>query len=377
MNIAAVTPTRGDRGRLLEQCKLYVGRQSLPFTSHIIVDNPPLDQRISAIDPQWDGKFQRVPDEKRDEVYRRETGTPPPLFEQPLARNILAGAIFADVGTPPVIHSTSVLPSLGNPTPQHLRYAEQLRDALPDTLRAAARDPLAATALIYALILAPDEKLRAEQLAEIAKRISPDVSKNAAALYPDVAATARRARLPLVNLAIGSLRNLEPHDFAKFTGTLDWLVGSDGQVELFEFVLQKIVQRHLGPKFGVGRAATVQFYTLKPLVPDCAAVLSALANVGSDDAGEVQKAFAAGAPWLRAPADVPLELLSRESCGVEIIGAALDRLALAAPIIKKNLLEACARAVGADGVILETEAELLRAVADTLDCPMPPLGVEA
>lgn len=45
MNIAAVTPTRGDRGRLLEQRKLYVGRQSLPFTSHIIVDNPPLDQR--------------------------------------------------------------------------------------------------------------------------------------------------------------------------------------------------------------------------------------------------------------------------------------------------------------------------------------------
>jgi len=26
-------------------------------------------------------------------------------------------------------------------------------------------------------------------------------------------------------------------------------------------------------------------------------------------------------------------------------------------------------------VIVEAEAELLRAIADTLDCPMPPLGV--
>jgi len=26
-------------------------------------------------------------------------------------------------------------------------------------------------------------------------------------------------------------------------------------------------------------------------------------------------------------------------------------------------------------VILEAEAELLRAIADTLDCPIPPLGV--
>ena len=35
-------------------------------------------------------------------------------------------------------------------------------------------------------------------------------------------------------------------------------------------------------------------------------------------------------------------------------------------------LVTCARSVGADGVMLESEAELLRAVADTLDCPIPP-----
>jgi tellurite resistance protein len=42
------------------------------------------------------------------------------------------------------------------------------------------------------------------------------------------------------------------------------------------------------------------------------------------------------------------------------------------PQIKKNVLNACALIVAADGVIQETEAELLRAIADTLDCPMPP-----
>jgi hypothetical protein len=48
-------------------------------------------------------------------------------------------------------------------------------------------------------------------------------------------------------------------------------------------------------------------------------------------------------------------------------------MAQASPLIKKNLIDACIHAVGADGVILESEAELLRAVSDTLDCPMPPL----
>jgi hypothetical protein len=123
------------------------------------------------------------------------------------------------------------------------------------------------------------------------------------------------------------------------------------------------------------RPATVQFYTLKPLVPDCAVILSALANVGSSDAGEIQKAFATGVPFLRAPADLVPELLPRENCGVEQLDAALNRLTLAVPIIKKNLIEASARVIGADGVILEAEAELLRAIADTLDCPVPPLGV--
>ena len=104
-------------------------------------------------------------------------------------------------------------------------------------------------------------------------------------------------------------------------------------------------------------------------------ILSALANVGSDNSNEIAKAFAAGAPYLRAPADAPVELIPCEQCGVDQLDAALNRLALAAPIIKKNLLTACAQVVGADGVILEAEAELLRAVAEVLDCPIPPLGV--
>jgi uncharacterized tellurite resistance protein B-like protein len=54
------------------------------------------------------------------------------------------------------------------------------------------------------------------------------------------------------------------------------------------------------------------------------------------------------------------------------VDAALNRLCQAVPQIKKNVLNACAQTVAADGVIQEMEAELLRAIADTLDCPIPP-----
>jgi hypothetical protein len=153
---------------------------------------------------------------------------------------------------------------------------------------------------------------------------------------------------------------------------LQWLIESDGKIELFEFVLQKIVLRHLTSRFGGARPPVAQYYTLKPLVPDCAVVLSALANVGSSDAGEIQKAFETGTPYLRAPDGADLALLPCGQCGVDQIDAALNRLTLAVPNIKKNLIEACIHTVGADGVMTESEAELLRAVADTLDCPIPP-----
>ncbi len=357
-------------------CHMFFGNGLGESLFSAMATHPPIPDRIHAIDPMWDGTFPPLKEEQFETVQRAAvSGLEHSTMPQMLG-TILGGAVVAGpAGRPPVIRTNSVLPSLGNPTPLHLKYAEQLREALPENLRAAAREPLPATALIYALLLAADDQLRAEQIAGLASRVSGAIADQTAALFPEVSAVARRARLPLVNLALGALRNLTAAEFQQFSQALEWLVGSDGQVELFEFVLQKIVRRHLASKFGGERPTAVQFYTLKPLVPDCAVVLSALAYVGSANAGEIQKAFAAGAPFLRAPADVPLELVPCEHCGIEPLDAALNRLALAVPIIKKNLIEAAARVVGADGVIQESEAELLRAMADTLDCPLPPLGV--
>jgi Zn-dependent protease with chaperone function len=352
----------------------------------LMATHPPLEARIRAIDPTWDGKFHRLSEDTSENLHLYRTPlTPRPVMSPSLEKILgpaIGGAVLAsETGTrsvleaPPVIKTHSVLPNLGNPTPLHLKYAEELRDSLPENLKAAARDPLEATALIYALLLSQDDSLRTTQIAGLADRVSPVVSGKVSALFPDVAQTAARTRLPLVNIALPALRRLSAQQFTQFSKALQWLIDSDGEVELFEFVVQKIVLRHLGAEFNGARKPVVQYYTLKPLVPDCAVILSALAHVGSEDSGEIQKAFEAGMPFVHAQDETDLRLLPPEQCGVEQINASLDRLAVAAPIIKKNLLEAAAQVVGADGVIQEAEAELLRAIADTLDCPIPPLGV--
>lgn len=362
-------------------CHMFFGNGLGDAMFGAMATHPPIPDRIHAIDPSWDGKFPPLNEAQKDTVLAAATQELIQKENRPrmagMIGAVLVGAADDETKRPPpmIVSPDDVTPNLGNPTPLHLQYAQQMRDALPDNLRAAARDPLGATALIYALLLSQDEKLRAAELGEIQRRNGAAVSAQTTALFPDVTAVAKRARLPLVNLAIGALRNLTAPQFQQFSETVEWLAASDQKIALFEFVLQKIVFHHLRPKFAQTRPPNVQFYTLKPLVPDCSVVLSALAYAGSDNDGDEQKAFAAGAPFLRAPLSAPPALLPREQCGVPALDPALDRIAVAVPIIKKNLLEACARVIGADGVIQEAEAELLRAVADTLDCPMPPLGV--
>jgi hypothetical protein len=83
----------------------------------------------------------------------------------------------------------------------------------------------------------------------------------------------------------------------------------------------------------------------------------------------VQRAFTQGASQLRGlnPTHLPLE-----SCGLTEIDAALDQLALASAPLRAQLLHACAHVVAADQFIQGREAELIRAIADAIDCPIPP-----
>jgi Zn-dependent protease with chaperone function len=340
----------------------------------LLETHPPLPDRIRVFDPNFDGKFPEVRydglDQPPEEISKPKRAPLPNLFGTIVGGAILASGDYDE--KPPVIKSRSVLPNIGNPTPLHLEYAVKLRDALPENVKAAAREPLDAVALIYALLLSDDDKMRSTQITEIGKRSSQSVSDKTTALFPDVSKIAAHVHLPIINLALGGLRQLSAEQFQNFSRTLQWLIESDGKIELFEFVLQKIVLRNLDSQFNGPQKSVIQFYTIKPLVPDCAVILSALANVGSDDAAEIEKAFDEGTPYLRAPGVADLNLLPKENCGVNQIDAALNRLAQAVPVIKKNLIEACVHVVVADGVIQEAEAELLRAISDTLDCPMPP-----
>jgi hypothetical protein len=172
-------------------------------------------------------------------------------------------------------------------------------------------------------------------------------------------------------LAVPALRQLSPAQYEVFTALLQQLVEIDAAIDLFEYALQRLVRRHLAPHFEERPRRVTQYYALTPLLGDCAVLLSALARLGADNEPDARAAFGRGATRL-GEAGPALRFLPPAECNLARVDAALDHLEAASPALQRRVLQACAETVATDGQLTPREAELLRAIADALDCPLPP-----
>jgi Zn-dependent protease with chaperone function len=321
--------------------------------------HPPLLKRIKAIEPAFDGQFPTV------------KPLPPSQFELEKQYERAVGFVLETGKTQP----DSVLAAAGSPVVEHIRQAAALRLGLGKALSTAARSPVGARALIYSLLLSRDEPTRAGQLDVLGQKLEAALLGQIDDLLPEVRSLDPRTKLPLVGLTLPALRHLDPADYQQFAEVVQDLIEYDASIDLFEYALQKLLFRHLRPYYETLAPPPRRDSSLQSLLEECSVLLSALAHIGQEDESAEAAAFQRGAGYLDAP-DGAVQLLSGEARSLARVDTALDRLAQAAPSVKRNVLLACAQTVAADGQVLCREAELLRAIADALDCPIPPF-VEA
>jgi Zn-dependent protease with chaperone function len=324
------------------------------FSTH-----PPLLERIRVWEPGFDGDYpavrlERVKEATKAEREPRKTGLPP----------ILSTAAV-------VVAAGDALAQAGQPTLSHLEYAEVLVAGLPGHLREATREPMTATALIYALLLSGEADRRATQWKLLGELVSEAMLAETGRALAMVGSVESLARLPLVELCLPALKRLSLGQFEEFENILNVLVSADGEIEVHEYALQHLVRRHLEPEYRKRRPTVVQYYVIKPLVPDLVVVLSVLAQAGNESADEASRAFQAGLSRLQVSGvdPHPLELARANLAELD---AALVRLAEATPALKRQILQGCVEAVAVDGRLMIREAELVRAIADALGCPLPP-----
>jgi len=182
-----------------------------------------------------------------------------------------------------------------------------------------------------------------------------------------------RAKLPVADLAVGALKQLSPDQYESFIHVMDALAAADEQLDLFEFSLSKLVVRHLEPRFTEVPKKVAQIYSLKRVGSECSTLISSLGCAAGADEETIREAYEAGAAQLTSATE--MRQLPANECGLDQLEGALEKLNGVAPNLKRHLIEAAAATVSADGFLQVEEAELLRAISDSLDCPMPPLAI--
>ena len=321
--------------------------------------HPPLAARISAIDPRFDGKYFE-PAETVDVAKEPWSKVPnmPPAAPLPAPRTVAAiGAALAAAA--------------GTLTPEGGAGAQAILAQVPAGLRAAARSPHDAPILVCGLLLDDDASVRQKQLAAVAASQGAEALHAIERLDADLRQLKPALKLPVLQLALPALKALPQAALGAFAGTLDDLVQAQPAVSTFDFALQRLLLRTLAVHRDPS-AAVVQIYSFQAVAAEISVVLSALAHASSEDAAGAAGAFAEGASQLKL-LEGKLSLLPPADAGLAQLDAALDKLATASGPIKQRLLMAAAHVVSADGVLLTAEAELLRAIAASLDVPLPPM----
>jgi Zn-dependent protease with chaperone function len=345
-----------------EASHLFFANGLKSFFLKVMATHPPLPERIRRIDPTFDGTFPHLiaPAAEAD----LSLVAPEPIVSRDRAVVAAPALAFA-------LEPAAVVASVGAPQAAHVTYAATLLAALPPEIRAAVREPLSAQAVFFCLLLNKEGDFRAKQLQRLSTHANMVVYRETLALADRAATLPAETRLAVADLALAALRHLSPAQYAEFRKNAFDLAAEDMQITLFEYALLRTIQRKLDPQFGLAKRLPVRYHTLAAVADECALVLATLAWYGNEERNQSALAFAHGAREFGPEAE-GLSLRPRTQCALQEVDKALDKLMSATPQLKARIVAACAACVSVDGQVTIDEGELLRAVADALECPIPP-----
>lgn len=298
--------------------------------------HPPLEQRIAAIDASY------LHVQRGKEIVAQQTES--------------ASAELSLISQP-------VSSMVGELRPDAMQSAASMYNAIEFYMLDAAHSPLDAQAVVLGLLLlrTGESAMRTQENNELMQR--------ALHLREHYAKVDRRQRLPLLDLALPALKKMKPVQKQDFLRSLQARVSAAAGFDLFASVLLCIVGQHL--RADAGRDIKIKFHSLKPLLVDIQVVLSLLAKAGGR-AGEAEVLYQRNMAVFQAKSGLPM---LEQAVPYERLAEALDNLRHTSLSNRKLFIDVCEDMVRHDGIILAEEYELMRAIAECLDCPMPLLPV--
>ncbi|MEZ5500451.1 MAG: M48 family metallopeptidase [Steroidobacteraceae bacterium] len=337
-----------------------------PGLSRMFATHPPLIERIRALDPGFDpAEIERA---RMEFATARDAGTA--AVEKPAApaaASALAGAV-ASIAAPVAARAELIADQVGDPQTVHIERADELRHALPIDLARSLTLPIEAQTLLLGMLLDSDAGRRGAQLHALAGHFDDGAIAAIAAAAAAGARLPAFMRLPVITLAFPALRRLPRTARERLQHALHDLIMADGSISVFEFSLSTVLQLTLADELG----ATVPHGRLRlgDVSGDLAVLFAVLAEQGASNRDDARRAYEAGIarllPRQRPPFQPPRNW-------PPLAEQALLRLRRLDPFAKEMLIEALVLTIAHDDTLSVAEAELLRAICLTLQCPLPPL----
>jgi Zn-dependent protease with chaperone function len=316
--------------------------------------HPPLLERIRALDPTFDPRDLPKPGDAVAAVaVGAETSAPTAA---------LAGA--ASQAADPLLERAGRMeaPELGG----------ALRAALPEEVYEAARSRDASMLLVLALGLSSSEANRGRQLALVESQLGAARASQCRRLFDDLSRIDVRLRLAVLELALPALKRRPTEQIRYLLDLLERIASLDSEQGLFDFVLLRVLEAYLRAQPATARDLPRR--EAQPLKPRDAvrALLVNVAAFGHDDGAGARSAYAAGLEavgWRNDERSFDPPTASRD---LGQLDAALRVLAPLRPNDKLKILRGVLAVIRADREVSVEETELFRAIAATLDCPLPP-----
>ncbi len=334
------------------------GVKRMLFATH-----PPLEDRIRAIQPNFN------PAELRAIAARMDL-EPAPLEAEAAPASAAAGAVGLAAGATVAAAAPERVTAVGNPSWDHVAYAERLIDDLPDELLERSRSLQHAVDVVLALLIDGEPGLRERQLAIVADGMGAAHRERVEECLAWVDELNPLHRLPLVEIAFPAVKRRPRQALTVYLQVIGRLIRADGDVTVFEFALSKVVTQYLADSLRpAADAAKERDLSLRSARGEIEVLLAVLADLGHADEGAARRAYVAGLSAL-----YPLDGADYRVPDNWVAAAdrALERLDGLKPMFKQALLEALIATMSHDGRITLEEVELLRAICAALHCPMPP-----
>lgn len=322
------------------------------FDSH-----PPLEKRITAIDPHWDGSFLEAESQCIFQEYREEEK------RKHIEQNRIKKQKSIEEAKE-LVFSKKI--TLGD-----ISIVNQFLNTIPSHLKQAANFPNSAEEMIYAFLLSKNENFREKQIEVLLRyenqnRINYILNTWRYLRYMD-----NKLSLILLEFCTTTLKNnFTRKSFSIFQKKLREIALSNNEISRKEFILLSLIEEKIGRHFR-DNSIFLRYEKFRMMKNSTSVFLSYVADLSQVSKHETRELFSR---WNSINGFPQITYQYVNPNDWQRVEQSLVHLRKLAPLELELLINCVAEIVWHDGKIDSEEEETLRILCLTLNCPMPPVN---